>query len=91
MNSRRKKTHAFTDSIRPTSETTALKFASSTDSRFRSEQFETLARLPFLIWELAGGRIQKVMIISRRLRLLMQTIVCCGPKEIGRWHFRQVF
>ena len=37
-----------------------LQLASSPVSRFVTEQFETLARLPFLIWELSGGGLHEI-------------------------------
>jgi hypothetical protein len=50
---------------------------------FLFKQLETLARLPLLVWELAGVGIKKVMVVDRRLFLLVQRIVGCCPKEIG--------
>jgi hypothetical protein len=52
-------------------------------SLFLFKQLETLARLPLLVWKLAGGGIKKVMVVDYRLFLLMQRIVGCRPKEVG--------
>jgi hypothetical protein len=60
-------------------------------SRFLFEQLETLACLPFLVGELAGRGIKKMMVVGRSLRLLVQRIVGCRPEEIRGLVFRKVF
>jgi len=62
---------------------TAFILVSSLVSRSFFQHLETLACLPFLIWELSGGRFQKMPVVSNRFSLLVQRIVRCGPKEVG--------
>ncbi len=47
------------------------------------EQLQPLSCLPFLIGELAGGRVQKVMVVRNGGRLVVQCIVGCRPKKVG--------
>jgi hypothetical protein len=39
------------------------------------QQKQALASLPFLIWELTGGGIQKVVVVGCGLGILMERIV----------------
>lgn len=46
-----------------------------------SVDLEALFGLPFLIWEFTGGSIEKAVVVSCGLLLLVQRIVGDGPKE----------
>src|SRR6185437_253518 len=50
-----------------------------------------LPRLPFLVRELAGGRLQEQLIILQRLYLAMQAVVRSCPKKVSCWCFRRKF
>ena len=65
--------------------------AFSLAARLFFEQKETLASLPFLIWELTCSGIQKVVVVRYRLGLLMQGIVRSRPEEVSRRDFGEVF
>ena len=64
---------------------------SSPVSMFVTEQFETLASLPFLIWKFSGGGFQKLLVIGDRLPALMKVVVGGCPEKIGGGNFGKIF